>query len=44
MRLIIAERGDDPILTEDEQLVLDAILHERRLPGGVVRLVTRKTE
>jgi len=39
MNLVIKERGTDPVLTEDEQLILDAILRERRLPGGCVRLV-----
>jgi hypothetical protein len=36
--VIIRQRGTDIILSEDEQLVYDAILHERRLPGGSVRL------
>jgi hypothetical protein len=39
MRLVIEQRGADPSLTEDEQLVLDALIREDRLPGGVVRLV-----
>ena len=39
MRLLIEERGRDITLTEDEQLVYDAILREGRLPGGSVRLV-----
>ena len=39
MRLAIERRGTDPTLTEDEQLVYDAILKEGRLPGGAVRLV-----
>jgi hypothetical protein len=39
MRLIIEERGPDLTLTADEQLVYDALIRERRLPGGVVRLV-----
>jgi hypothetical protein len=39
MRLLIGERGPDPTLTPDEQLVYDAILREGRLPGGAVRLV-----
>ena len=38
LRLIIKERGTDITLTEDEQLVYDAILRERRLPGGSVLL------
>jgi hypothetical protein len=37
--VIIRRRGTDIILTEDEQLVYDAILREHRLPGGGVRLV-----
>src|SRR5262245_26103163 len=39
MRRIIAERGADFALTEDEQLIYEAILREGRLPGGAVRLV-----
>lgn len=39
MRLIIEERGDDPTLTPDELLVYDAIIRERRLPGGAVHLL-----
>lgn len=35
------ERGRDPDLTEDEQLVLEAILRDRRLPGGAVHLVPK---
>jgi hypothetical protein len=38
MRLIIEERGTDITLTPDEQLVYDAIVRERRLPGGSVLL------
>ena len=37
-RLILEERGTDPTLTPDEQLVYDAILREQRLPGGAIRL------
>lgn len=37
--LLIRSRGTDITLTEDEQLVYDAILREKRLPGGCVRLV-----
>jgi hypothetical protein len=37
--VIIRKRGTEIILTEDEQLVYDAILSEHRLPGGSVRLV-----
>jgi hypothetical protein len=39
MRLIIEERGVDPTLTPDELLVYDAIVRERRLPGGSVFLL-----
>ena len=39
MRVVLRERGSDPTLTPDEQLVYDAILREGRLPGGAVRLV-----
>ena len=39
MRLVLKERGTDPTLTQDEQLVYDAILREGRLPGGAVRLL-----
>ena len=39
MRLLIEKRGTDISLTPDEQLVFDAILKEKRLPGGGVRLV-----
>ncbi len=42
MRLLIERRGRDIILTEDEQLVYDAILREGRLPGGSVHLVPRE--
>ena len=39
MGLVIEQRGVDLELTEDEQLVYDAILREGRLRGGAVRLV-----
>jgi hypothetical protein len=39
MRHVIEERGIDFELTEDEELVYDAIIREGRLPGGAVRLV-----
>lgn len=39
MNLVLRERGTDPTLTEDEQLVYDAIVREHSLPGGAVRLV-----
>lgn len=42
MRLTIEERGTDPTLTQDEQLVYDAIVKEGRLPGGAVRLVGKR--
>lgn len=40
--LLIRARGRDITLTDDEQLVFDAILRENRLPGGCVRLVPEK--
>ncbi len=40
--LLIRERGRDITLTEEEQLVYDAILREGRLPGGHVILVPEK--
>jgi hypothetical protein len=43
MRVIIERRGLDPTLHEDEQLVYEAILRERRLPGGGVRLISNPT-
>jgi hypothetical protein len=39
MRLLIERRGTDITLTPDEQLVFDAIVRERRLPGGKVVLL-----
>lgn len=39
MNLIIRERGTDITLDEDEKLIYDAIMRERRLPAGGVRLV-----
>jgi hypothetical protein len=39
LKLLIRRRGVDITLTDDEQLVFDAILREGRLPGGSVRLV-----
>ena len=44
MRLIIEERGLDFELTPDEQLVYDAIIRERCLPGGTVLLVDPQKE
>ena len=40
-KVLIRQRGTDPILTEDEQLVYDAIIREKRLPGGGVRLIDK---
>ena len=37
-RVLIERRGTDPTLSEDEKLVFDVILRERRLPGGGVSL------
>lgn len=42
MQLILKERGSNPTLTLDEQLVYDAIIRESRLPGGAVRLVAKQ--
>ncbi len=39
-RILISKRGEDITLTEDEQLVYDAILRDGRLPGGHVVLVS----
>ena len=39
MNKIIRERGTDLTLTADEQLIFDAIIRERRLPGGSVCLI-----
>lgn len=44
MRLLIAERGRDITLTPDEQVVYDAIVREKRLPGGAVHLVPEQPE
>jgi hypothetical protein len=42
MRHVIEERGVDFDLTEDEQLIYDAIIREGRLTGGMVRLIDPK--
>ena len=42
MRVILRTRGRNPVLSEDEQLVYDAILRERRLPGGSVLIIQEK--
>ncbi len=39
LRITIEQRGRDPELSEDEYMVYEAILQEKRLPGGGVRLV-----
>jgi hypothetical protein len=39
MRVLMEERGRDPILNEKEQMVLEAIIRDRRLPGGGVVFV-----
>jgi hypothetical protein len=39
LRLLIERRGTDIDLTPDEELVYDAIIRERRMPGGSARLV-----
>ncbi len=38
--VIIRQRGEDITLTEDEQLVYEAILRDGRLPGGSVILIS----
>ena len=43
MNLVLRERGTDPTLTEEEQLVYEAIVREHRLPGGAVRLVSESS-
>jgi hypothetical protein len=43
MNLVLQERGTDPTLTEEEQLVYDAIVREHRLPGGAVRLISESS-
>ena len=40
--VLVRERGTDPILSENEKLVYDAIIRERRLPGGGVLLVDER--
>jgi len=42
--VIIRRRGRDITLSPDEQLVYDAILKDRRLPGGGVILVPETDE
>ncbi|NMC53311.1 MAG: hypothetical protein GYA48_06720 [Chloroflexi bacterium] len=39
MRVLMEQRGRDPVLNEKEQMVLEAILRDRRLPGGGVVFV-----
>jgi hypothetical protein len=39
MRLLIEKRGTDITMTPDEQLMVDALIKENRLPGGIVILV-----
>ena len=43
MNLVLRERGTDPTLTAEEQLVYDAIVREHRLPGGAVRLISESS-
>jgi hypothetical protein len=40
--IVVRERGEDITLTEDEQLVYDALLREKRLPGGSVILISEE--
>ena len=44
LRLLIERRGTDITLTPDEQLVFDAILRERRLPGGRAILIPQSRD
>ena len=39
MRVIIERRGTDITLTDKEKLIYDALIREKRLPGGGVRLI-----
>jgi len=39
LRILLERRGPDLVLTPDEQEIYDAILRERRLPGGRAVLV-----
>ena len=39
MRLLIEKRGTNITLTPDEKMIFDAIVCERRLPGGGVILI-----
>lgn len=41
LRLLLQRRGMDFELTADEQLVYEALLRERRLPGGGAHLVSQ---
>jgi hypothetical protein len=41
-RVLIEQRGNDITLTSEEQLVFDAIINEKRLPGGSVRLIDKE--
>lgn len=42
LRLLLQRRGTDFELTPDEQLVYEALLRERRLPGGGAHLVSNR--
>ena len=44
MNILIRERGTDISLRSDEQLVFDAIIRSRRLPGGSVILGSAKEQ
>ena len=42
MGILIKDRGTDISLSPDEQLVYDAIIKEKRTPGGSVILIDKK--
>ena len=39
MNILIKRRGIDAILSENEQLIFDALINEKRLPAGGVILI-----
>lgn len=43
LRITIERRGLDPELSDTEFLVYEAILREKRLPGGGAKLVKRES-
>ena len=44
MRVLIERRGTNITLTHDERLVYDAIIREKRMPGGSVILLDEETK